>query len=74
MRLLNTLSVLAMSVLIAGGIAGCKKDDDNNTFTTPGTDTTRTRPGWGPSMSDSMLVVIEKLQSFSAPPIESLTP
>ena len=74
MKQLSALSLLLLCALCAGSIAGCKKDDNDNNFTVPGTDTTRIRPGWGPSMSDSMLVVIEKLSSFSAPPIEGLTP
>ncbi len=31
-------------------------------------------PAWGPSIKDEMLVVIEKLQSYGAPPLETLTP
>jgi acetyl esterase/lipase len=30
-------------------------------------------PTWGPSINDEMLVVIEKLQSYGAPPLETLT-
>ena len=30
-------------------------------------------PAWGPNINDEMLVVMEKLQSYGAPPIESLT-
>ncbi len=28
-------------------------------------------PEWGPSIKDEMLVVIEKLQSYGAPPLET---
>jgi len=31
-------------------------------------------PSWGASIKDEMLVVIEKLQSYGAPPLETLTP
>lgn len=31
-------------------------------------------PVWGPGIKDEMLVVIEKLQSYGAPPLETLTP
>ena len=31
------------------------------------------KPEWGASITDNMLVVIEKLQSYNAPPIETLT-
>src|SRR5689334_18461392 len=31
------------------------------------------KPEWAPSITDNMLVVIEKLQSYNAPPIESLS-
>ena len=30
-------------------------------------------PAWGPNIKDEMLVVMEKLQSYGAPPIETLT-
>lgn len=31
------------------------------------------KPHWGPNITDNMLVVIEKLQIYNAPPIESLS-
>lgn len=31
-------------------------------------------PAWGPSIKDEMLVVMEKLQSYGTPPLETLTP
>jgi hypothetical protein len=31
-------------------------------------------PAWGPTITDEMLVVIEKLLSYGAPPLETLTP
>ncbi len=75
MSIKTTLRNAAICGLLTLGAYGCRKDDNgNNGFNTPGTDSTRVRPGWGPTMSDSMLLVIERLQRFAAPPIESLTP
>ncbi len=73
MKTTGKLCLLLLSCQMAFGVTGCNKDS-SPTNTAPGIDSTRVRPGWGPTLSDSMLVLIEKLSSFSAPPIESLTP
>lgn len=76
-----TLSRPIAAALLCAGLAtltaSCDKDKDNNNTVTPadtGFVPKGPRPEWGPTMTDSMLVVIEAFQSFGAPPIETLTP
>jgi len=58
-------AALLAGVLLA---ASCKNNDD---------DTVQPRgdaPDWGPSMHKEMIAVIEQLDSFHVPPLETLTP
>ncbi len=72
MKLLSPLSLLLLCAYLAGGLTACQNDDDDPV--TSGLMPQGPPPDWGPSMHDEMLVVMEKFQSYSAPPIESLTP
>ena len=49
--------------------ASCKKDDSGPDIAPKGT-----APVWGPDIHKEMLTVIEQLDSFNVPPLESLTP
>lgn len=49
--------------------ASCKNDDDNGGIQPRGL-----APAWGPTMHKEMIAVIEQLDSFNIPPLESLTP
>ncbi len=56
-----------------------KKDDsvaviDNKQVTSEKLTPKGAKPGWAPNIDDEMAVVIEKLGSYGAPPLETLTP
>ncbi|HMK04059.1 MAG TPA: alpha/beta hydrolase [Ferruginibacter sp.] len=77
-KLFNMVTLLTTFALQA-----CNNTDKTNTTmnsdsTTTGTTTTALKPagpkpGWAPDIDDEMAVVIEKLQSYGAPPLETLT-
>ena len=62
-------SLLFATLLSVSLLAGCSKDDNKKTNLTP----KGPKPTWGPTISDEMLVVIEKLASFGDPPLPTLT-
>src|SRR5689334_1672638 len=68
------------------GISSCNDNNSTNTRiddSTATTDTAQTmatllkpqgpKPSWGPSITDPMQVVIDKLSSYGAPPLETLS-
>jgi len=69
MNLLGTLSLLVFCGF-AAAISSCNTENTASTGLKP----KGPRPEWGTSIHDAMLVLIEKLQSLPAQPIESLTP
>ena len=46
---------------------------DNNKTNTMDLEPKGPKPGWAPNIDDAMLVVIEKLQSYGTPPLETMT-
>lgn len=66
---MKNISVLFATLISVSLLAGCSKDDNNKTNLTP----KGPKPTWGPTISDEMLVVIEKLASFGDPPLPTLT-
>jgi acetyl esterase len=65
-------------------MAACNNSDNSATpeAATPATDTTKAvsslypkgpKPDWGPSISSEMLAVLEKLKSYNAPALETLS-
>ena len=46
---------------------------DNNKLNTMDLEPKGPKPGWAPNIDDAMLVVIEKLQSYGTPPLETMT-
>jgi acetyl esterase len=66
---------MKMNKLIYGALcslvllASCSKDRNENNGLKP----KGSKPTWGPTISDEMLVVIEKLASFGDPPLPQLT-
>lgn len=64
-------SRLLSATVLAGLLfsASCKNDDDNGGIQPRGL-----APTWGPTMHKEMIAVIEQLDSFHIPPLESLTP
>lgn len=58
---------ISVSLLFA---ASCKSNDDNGPELAP----KGPPPSWGPSMHKEMLTVIEQLDSFDVPPLNTLTP
>ncbi|HTD92221.1 MAG TPA: alpha/beta hydrolase [Chitinophagaceae bacterium] len=65
-------------------IAACNNSDKSATpeTATPATDTSKAasslypkgpKPAWGPSIGSEMLAVLEKLKSYDAPPLETLS-
>ncbi len=51
--------------------ASCKRGGDDNG---PDISPKGAAPAWGPSMHKEMLAVVEQLDSFALPPLQSLTP
>ena len=77
----NTLAFLAIASIIF--FASCNNADDKSTTNTSDMNTktdqsgdlkpANPKPEWGKDMTDPMAVVIEKLKSFNAPPLTSLS-
>jgi acetyl esterase len=71
---------LLLSVASCGSAGGNSADQDSTSTAMADSAVSKpdelkpkgAKPGWAPSITDQMLVVIEKLQSYNALPIESL--
>ena len=86
-KLVRSVAAAAILITFAGCGSGTGSGNAaDSTQAKPVKDTTATaksgipslkpqgpKPGWGPSITDNMLVVIEKLKSFNAPPTETLS-
>ena len=77
----------SLTVLVGSALLSCGNNANDTTATGDSTtnisDTSSSAaklspkgedPAWGPTIKDEMLVVIEKLKSYGAPPLETLTP
>lgn len=81
----NCLTIFTMSSFVLFASCGNNTSDTKNSegSTTTTTDTSSTssadpkpaqpKPAWGKDMTDPMTVVIEKLSSYNAPPLTSLS-
>ncbi|MBC7905099.1 MAG: alpha/beta hydrolase [Gemmatimonadaceae bacterium] len=78
---MRSILFAAVAILLASCNNSTTTDTNASDTTIAATDTTSSNalkpkgpaPAWAPDIDDEMLVVIEKLQSYGAPPIESLS-